>query len=280
MIFMPRRAATRWIALAPLILMAGCPAPETSGGAESGTGLPTTGSSSSGAMASADPTTGSAVTTASTTATTTITTTDPGTTTSSTTPSDGKGDCPPGAEGCPCDGFVCDLFLQCIQGTCVGEPRCDQPEGEPNDSEGEAIELAAAPCNDGPSSVPGAFEGIDQDWFTYQGEASMLGCLDGGSPSATVVQDEVTISVCIFLACTDGGSGTVSSCPKGTGENDSPEGLPGCCGPDTASLPSEAHECIGGDAIYLVSVQNLDEPRGDVGTACIPYDLVYDYSDL
>lgn len=255
--------------------MVGCPARETSGGAESETGSQATGSGSSGTMASADPTTDGGVTTAATT----TTTTDPSATTSSIPPSDETAGCPPGTEGCPCDGFACDLFLQCMQGTCVGDPRCDQPEGEPNDSEAEAIELPAALCNDKPSSVAGAFDGIERDWFTYQGEASMLGCLDGGSPSATALQDEVTVSVCMFLACTDGGSGTVSSCPDGMGENDSREGLPGCCSADMASLPSDAHACVGGDPIYVVSVQNLNAPEGDVGVPCIPYDLVYGYSD-
>lgn len=276
-----------WVWGLASIVLAGCPgndtpeASDTEGETETGTGGDTgeTTSGSSASMTSVSSTaagsaSASGTSTSSTTSTSGVDTGGTGDTGTLDTTA-GTGGCPPGTEDCPCDiGSTCEGDLECLDGTCVGQQACNNPEGEPNDEEADAVELDTATCNEDPIVVDAALEGVEDDWFTFEGQPSMFNCFSGGTPAATATPDQGTLEVCMFIGCTGGDPGNVSFCPMNGQSADSPEGLHGCCGDGGASLGGESCGFQNGDPFFLVRVHGGEE------NACTPYELAYDYTGL
>lgn len=240
-----------------------------------------TSSGSSGSEGSMTTTMGTSVTastsmstttnqTTSPTVTTDMTTMDPDTTDGSMTATDATttGECPPGDLGCPCDiGSTCSGELLCIDGTCVDELPCDEPEGEPNDDEASAAELDEATCNQMAMTVDGGLSGAESDWFTFHGHQDIT-CGFGVDPQVSVASDG-DLAICIFATCDDGN--TSLGCSGGAQESDSPDGVAGCCDQNEVGLNNfDCGFMVGRDATVWVRITSVEE-------ACIPYTLSWEY---
>ena len=242
---------------------------------------------SSSGSSGTDGTDATTATTASTTVTTTTAsttmTTDPSTTvttaptttpdpdTSTTNdPSDPTtdaetGECIPGELDCPCDiGSTCTDDLVCIDGTCVAEPACDEPEGEPNDDEASAVELPDVTCGADTMTTTGAFDGAESDWFQYHAQDG-IACFE--NPDVVVTSD-VDVGVCVFVDCDMGD--TSVNCSGGSDEDTSPDGLAGCCGQNEVGLGDFGCQFNQQNATIWVRIISLD-------AACVPYELAFDY---
>lgn len=210
----------------------------------------------------------SASTTAMATTSATSTTADPD---SSTTDdptddtTDGEtGECVPGELDCPCDiGSTCTGDLMCIDGVCVAEPACDEPEVEPNDDEASAVVLPDVTCGQPAVMANGAFDGAETDWFVYHAEDA-IACFE--SPDI-VVESDVDVAACAFVSC-DSGNEDVS-CQGGAQDDTSPDGLPGCCDQNGVELDFNCQFGASNASIF-VRLVSLD-------AACVPYELAFDY---
>lgn len=204
------------------------------------------------------------------TSTTLTTSSDPdSSTTDDPTGDDPTGDtttegCVPGTEGCPCDiGSSCEGDLLCEDGTCVAEPACDEPEGEPNDDEASAIELETANCGADALDGAGGFDGAETDWFVFFADDAVA-CFS--SPTIEV-EAEVDVAVCAFVSCAAGS--TSVTCQGGADESDSPDDLPGCC--DQGALDFDFNcGLAGANADIFVRLTSID-------AACTPYTFTYAY---
>lgn len=237
-------------------------------------GTDSSGSDSSGAVSMTSPTT-----TASTTMTTdpttnqttmvTSTTEDPDTSTTDDPPGTSSeattGECPPGELDCPCDvGSTCLDDLMCIDGTCVAEPACEEPEGEPNDDEASAVELPDVNCGAPAMMATGGLDGAESDWFVYNADDS-IACFD--NPDAVVTAD-VDVAVCIFAQCDNGNTGV--NCSGGADDDTSPDGLEGCCDQNAVGFGDLSCSFGPFNGVVYVRVTSID-------AACVPYELAFDY---
>ena len=176
--------------------------------------------------------------------------------------------CPSGTVDCPCDGRSCNEGLTCDNEVCVAsESACaEHPEGEPNDSEAEAVELGElAGCM--VAEINGAIDDGDDDWFVYHGTEDP-DCIQDTSGIVTAATD---LTTCMFWECDQGTEQVVCF---GTPEAVSPDGRPGCCG-SMSSVVFMQRNCLGvGDetngTVYL-QVRDPGEP------VCIEYALAYIY---
>jgi hypothetical protein len=199
------------------------------------------------------------------TSTTMTTSSDPDTSTTDDPTGDTTTDaCPPGTEGCPCDiGSTCDGELLCEAGTCVVEPACDEPEGEPNDDEPSAVQLETAICGADPIEVAGGFDGAESDWFVFFAD-DQIACF---SEPTIEVEAAIDVAVCAFVSCAAGA--TDVTCQSGADESDSPDGLSGCC--DQGGLDF-GFNCglAGSNADIFVRLTSVD-------AECTPYTFTYVY---
>lgn len=181
--------------------------------------------------------------------------------------SDSSGGCPPGTDGCPCDGGTeCDPGLVCGgEGTCEPAPACRSVDLEPNDDEASAFMLKGVNCdNMSDLGVIGTLEGPETDWWRYFGEEGLILCDE--QPQVTVSAD-IDTDVCAFVDCLEGTTSGVS-CGGGSMAADSPEGRPGCCGTNGAHVTG--YECTGGflppQNVYVyVSVTTAEVVCADYG---------------
>jgi hypothetical protein len=211
------------------------------------------------AMTTSPGTTGSMTTTSVTTIDEDSSTGDPDTTAGST------GECPPGAVNCPCDiGSTCDGELLCVEGTCVGMPACEEPEGEPNDDEASAVALDEAQCGAAAMMVGGGFDGAESDWFTYHANDG-IACFD--NPDVSVTSD-TDVAVCLYVDCDNGQTNV--NCSGGSQDDMSPDGLDGCCDQNALSLGDFGCGISAKNATIFVRLTSID-------AACLPYELSFDY---
>lgn len=233
------------------------------------TGTGSSGSDSSGTTATTSPTTTmSTSATTSPTTTSPTTTVDPDTSTSEDPPGTETGnECPPGELDCPCDvGSTCTGELICEDGTCVGEPACEEPEGEPNDDEASAVELAEVTCGQAAMTTMGGLGGAESDWFSYHA-VDAIAC--GSNPDVSVTAD-VDVAVCVYVDCDN--DQTSVNCSGGS-DDTSPDGLEGCCDQNAVDL---GFDCGGfplpdpRDATIYVRLTSID-------AACTPYEMAFDY---
>lgn len=239
----------------------------TSGASDPSATLSATGSTS--AMTTAGSNSASA-TGATTTATTTAVTTDSDETTAADESTAGAEDrCPPGTDGCPCDiGSTCEGDLMCVEGTCLAEIPCDEPEGEPNDDEASAIDLGMATCGQDPTVTSGGLDGEDVDWFRYALQSAMF-CFD--TPSAAVTAD-LEVEVCMYAVCGQADPNVSCFGSGGLQMAMSPDGLPGCCGNGATGLPQAG---CGFQQTPPASVEV--SVTGGAADACTPYELEWSY---
>jgi hypothetical protein len=173
--------------------------------------------------------------------------------------------CPPGTANCPCDvGSECEGDLLCVEGTCVEEPPCDEPDEEPNDSFEEAIEIGAIECSMEYDTVEGALAGTDADFYSFSQEGI---CFDPG-PQA-LVEAEEDVRVCVYMQCEGEDQGSVNC---GQQEDDTYDDLSGCCGTNEAHLDNPGCPGIPLPRVptgYFIRVISADE------SACITYTLSY-----
>jgi hypothetical protein len=175
------------------------------------------------------------------------------------------GECVPGELDCPCDiGSTCTGDLMCIDGVCVAEPACDEPEGEPNDDEASAVELPDVTCGQPAMMASGAFDGAETDWFMYHAQDA-IACFD--SPDVVVTSD-VDVGVCVFVECDMGNTNV--NCSGGSDEDTSPDGLEGCCDQNEVGLGDFGCQLNSANATIWVRIVSLD-------AACVPYELAFDY---
>jgi hypothetical protein len=217
----------------------GVMAPETESDGETETSGSTGDSASASASASVSASASASVGTMGGTATTTMGSTD------GPPPLDSSGDdpppettdtgaCPYGTEGCLCDvGAACDEGLDCNdEGICVGPPVCRPLDADPHEYEESAYPLDALGCGSATDlGVIATLEGPQTDWYTYRGNDAFM-CPE--RPAAAVVTD-ISTTVCVFIACLEGNAQSLQ-CAAGSMSASSPNGLPGCCGPDQAQV--------------------------------------------
>lgn len=240
--------------------------------ASSGSGSSGSGDTSTATMTSTtvDPTMSTSMTTSPTTTsmptTTLTTTTDPDTTsTTDDSADDSSGGCPPGTEGCPCDvGSTCEGELLCEGGVCLGEPACEQPEGEPNDDEASAVMLDGVTCNAMGTNTEGAFGGAESDWLVFRASDN-IACF--GGPQIEVTAD-IDVAVCAFPICADGDASV--TCEGGSDEEESPEGVAGCCDQNGVRFDFDCGIAVAQTADVLVRLTSVD-------AGCSPYAMEYTY---
>ncbi|MBI4954628.1 MAG: hypothetical protein HY908_21565 [Myxococcales bacterium] len=145
-----------------------------------------------------------------------------------------------------------------------GEACGDADPGGVNDTEPAAWYLGGIDdCDGAGSSVAGALDAGDVDWYRYTG-TDASGCIV--DPAADVSFTGGSARLCQFAACMFGS--VAVTCQGGSAPATSPDGRAGCCG----SSVSMDIECTGinDDAfIYL----RLDQPSG----SCVSYVLDYHY---
>ena len=247
---------------------------DTDGDTDTDTDTDAVSDSLTGATVTSSPTTtaGSTMSGTSSPTTTMTATTDEPTTSSTTEPptttmAEEETGCAPGTADCPCDvGSECEGDLFCVEGTCVEEVPCDEPDEEPNDAFEEAIELGAIECSMEYDTVEGALAGTDADFYSLA-EAPGGFCFDS-APQAVVEADE-DVRVCVYMQCDGEDQGSVNCMDQ---EDDTYEELNGCCATNEAELFNPS--CPGfpvptEPAGYFVRVISADE------SACIAYTLSY-----
>jgi hypothetical protein len=179
-----------------------------------------------------------------------------------------SGECPYGTEGCLCDvGAACDEGLMCDdEGTCVAPPACEPLDADPHGDEASAYPLEEVSCGNGIDlGVAATLAGPETDWYTYLGSEVMF-CPE--QPAAEVAAD-ISTEVCVFIQCVEGDAANVSCADESTAA-DSPEGRPGCCGENQASIAD--YDCtgmfVGRDVDTWISVGTAEE-------ACSDYAMSY-----
>lgn len=184
--------------------------------------------------------------------------------------SDDDGKCSPGELDCPCDlGSTCEGDLMCVDGTCVAEPACEQPEGEPNDDEASAIDLGNLDCGGMALMQAGALDGTDMDWYTT---VPMDGAVCFSNPTASVTNDaKADVTVCMYAVCNDGGTNVGCGFGMRAGTPDtSPDGAEGCC--NTGSVDLDSVTCQSFDQSYTAWVR-VSAAQDE----CLGYELTVEY---
>lgn len=228
-------------------------ATDTTGTSTGDSTTSTAGTSTSGGSATESGTTGTSTDTSTTGVASTAATTDA---------------CPPGSEGCPCDGGACAEGLVCTAGTCAPPIACEDAEPEPNDSEATAIDLGTHTDDDADG---GAFTGVlagkaDVDWYKYTGNDVVLHTTE---PTRDVMFDKAA-RFCKFLECQSGGAVmTEVTCPLGSDFAISPELRPGCCSGEGFELKD--YNCPGQDDSVFVYMR-FDKALFD---ECVAYDVAF-----
>ncbi|WAS93187.1 hypothetical protein [Nannocystis punicea] len=221
------------------------------------------GSDSDGATMSTtqpvDPTEDPTTTTTTTGTTTTTSTTDPDTTTTSTGPDTTTSTSTTST----------DTSTSTGPDTTTG-PMCMDTGTEPNESEGESVDLGDQHCKAQPKSFEGVLDGdADVDWFRFFGDFSGNQCNDDPIAKIVVTADG-PLEVCMYADCDISGE-TDFDCPNGTSMADSPDGRDGCCG--TGSMQYEVNCVSGPDESAAIYVRLQKAPVD----ACLEYKVDYSY---
>jgi len=144
---------------------------------------------------------------------------------------------------------------------------------EPNENEGQAVDLGNQHCKAGPKSFTGILDGnTDVDWFRFFGDFSGNSCNDNDpdpTASITVTAGEA-LEVCMFADCDIAGD-TLFTCPNGTTQTLSLDNRKGCCGPGSMSFAVNCQD--GGDESAMMFVRLQKAPAD----ACLEYKVDYSY---
>ncbi len=183
-------------------------------------------------------------------------------------PSDSSGGCEPGTFGCPCDGGDCNADLECVENVCESPITCGVDLFEPNNGENNPAELGTITDDDDDGMVITAVleGGDDVDWFTYFGDDTLLSAVSPARDLTTVG----ALRLCKFAECEEGLFSTEVTCPEGTAQAMSPDGVPGCCGDDSFEIDLNCLDTMNENAtIYM----RLDQGQSD----CTQYTLDFHY---
>ncbi len=137
-------------------------------------------------------------------------------------------------EGCACQfNEECAGELICPDGSCVAPTVCGDDPNEPNDGEAAAVLLDPITDDDDTGSmVAGELDSpMDIDWYRYEGSDTALAIV---GPYAQVNIN--ALELCVYAECLNGLENTEVSCNKGTTQQPSPGGRPGCCGMNTGGF--------------------------------------------
>lgn len=176
--------------------------------------------------------------------------------------------CPPGTDGCPCDGGGCAGDLLCLGDVCQ-PAQCDGDVFEDNEDEASAFDLGEINDNDDNGGVVSGslHHDGDVDWFVYQGDDDITGNVD---PARDIVAS-AGMRVCKFIECDNGLDATEFECPAGTDYALSPQSRQGCCSDGAIAL--DDLNCTGtiedNARVYI----RLDQPED----TCVTYSVAYHY---
>jgi hypothetical protein len=152
-------------------------------------------------------------------------------------------------------------------------PMCTDPGPEPNEAEGESVDLGDQHCKDPPKKFSGMLDGdTDVDWFRFFGDFSGNSCNDNDPDgvASIIVNTDGPLEVCMFADCDIDGD-TVFTCPNGTTSTLSLEGRKGCCG--TGSMNYSINCQAGGDESAMLYVRLQNGPAD----ACLEYEVEYNF---
>jgi hypothetical protein len=156
----------------------------------------------------------------------------------------------------------------CIDGTCVDELPCDEPEGEPNDDEASAVQLDEVVCMEMAMTTEGGLSGAESDWFTFHGNQGAF-CQGFGIDPQVSLEADGDLAICIFVVC-DEGDATLG-CSGGSQDSDSPDGAPGCCDQNSVGINNLSCGGLNPENTTLwVRITSVED-------ACIPYTLSWEY---
>lgn len=183
-----------------------------------------------------------------TTATTTDGTTTAGTTTDGTTTTEGS-----------------------TTDTTTGGIVCEDPGPEPNEDEDSADDLGDQGCDDPDGQISGVLDGdADVDWSTFHSVDTMA-CGFNGNPFVTLtLTASDAVRLCVFADCDNGDPDF--NCPMGTMDQDSPNGLPGCCGTGNMNFQFNCAGNPNESADFFVVV---DQAPAD---SCVDYTVDYSFA--
>jgi hypothetical protein len=145
-------------------------------------------------------------------------------------------------------------------------------EMEPNETEGESVDLGNQYCKAQSKSFQGVLDGdADVDWFRFFGDFSGNQCdgNDNDPIAKIVVTADQPLEVCMYADCDIEGE-VDFDCPDGTTMADSPGGRKGCCG--TGSMEYVVN-CEGPDESATMYVRLQNAPVD----ACLAYEVDYSY---
>ena len=141
---------------------------------------------------------------------------------------------------------------------------CPNDQYESNNSESAAASLGNLDdCDDG-ITVSAVLAGNDVDWFSYLGNDGF--CFV--NPSRTISSDGQA-RLCKFFDC--GQYQTDVTCPAGTSAEQSPNGLPGCCG---IGVVEPSVDCIGTLSEDVEVFLRVDKPPA---LPCVTYTIDLSY---
>lgn len=206
------------------------------------------GSSGSVSNATTDPTTGPV-------------TTDP--TNATTDPTNGTT-----TDGTTTDGTTTDASTG--SSTTTGANVCEDPGFEPNEDESSAEDLGDQGCGDMAGTINGVLVGdTDVDFSTFFGVDSMACGFNNPFIGLTLSASD-TVRLCVFTDCANGNP--MFTCPQGTMNSMSPDGLPGCCGSGDMKFQFNCSQSQNESADVFIRV---DQAPVD---ACVDYTVGYSWT--
>jgi hypothetical protein len=154
----------------------------------------------------------------------------------------------------------------------TGMGSCEDPGPEPNDEEGDAIDLGDQTCTGEDGNLSGVLNGdTDVDWFRYRGVDGM-GCGFNNPFASHTLTASDNVRMCVFAECDQGDPQFM--CPQGSQNDDSPDGRPGCCGMGDLVFN---FNCMGSQNETADFYIRLDQAPAD---SCVDYSVVYSFGPM
>jgi hypothetical protein len=181
---------------------------------------------------------------------------------------------------CALDSYCCDNAWDAIcvseaQQNCNACPNAqcyDVGQGEPNDSEGTALNLTGQPitdCDYTGGAVNGTIDSpSDEDWY-YYAATDELACFVNPERSLTTTNGGVQL--CKYFECYQGP--TQVNCPIGTTADTSPDGRDGCCATYGFNVDIDCTDTSSDDAWVYLRVSAPGAPSN----VCTHYAVDYHY---
>lgn len=147
-------------------------------------------------------------------------------------------------------------------------PTCINDNTEPNEIEGDAVNLGDQVCKAGAKTFQGVLDGeSDIDWYSFYGKDNNC---EGYMTTKIVVNADDSLEVCMFADC-HGTHKTSFNCPDGTSSANSPDGRKGCCGPGSMQYTLNCEGTFDDSADIFIRLRNAP------ADACLEYSVQYSY---